>query len=55
MNAIKIVVERHAEGYVAYPLGLKGGWWEKETRMTRHWRTVSQQSVFTSKRSAGTS
>lgn len=24
MNAIKIVVERHADGYVAYPHGLKG-------------------------------
>lgn len=24
MNAIKVVVEKHAEGYVAYPLGMKG-------------------------------
>jgi predicted RNase H-like HicB family nuclease len=24
MNAIKIVVEKHTDGYVAYPLGLKG-------------------------------
>ena len=24
MERIKVVVERHAEGYVAYPLGLKG-------------------------------
>lgn len=24
MLKIKIVVEKHAEGYVAYPLGLKG-------------------------------
>ena len=24
MNQIKIIVERHPEGYVAYPLGLKG-------------------------------
>jgi len=24
MNAIKIVVEKHPDGYVAYPLGLKG-------------------------------
>ena len=23
-RAIKIVVEKHADGYVAYPLGLKG-------------------------------
>jgi predicted RNase H-like HicB family nuclease len=24
MNRIKIIVEKHPEGYVAYPLGLKG-------------------------------
>jgi predicted RNase H-like HicB family nuclease len=24
MNKIKIIVEKHPEGYVAYPLGLKG-------------------------------
>ena len=24
MKAIKIVIEKHADGYVAYPLGLKG-------------------------------
>ena len=24
MNQIKIIVERHPDGYVAYPLGLKG-------------------------------
>jgi len=24
MRAIKIIVERHADGYVAYPLGLNG-------------------------------
>ena len=24
MSQIKIIVERHADGYVAYPLGLKG-------------------------------
>jgi len=24
MNQIKIVVERHSDGYVAYPVGLKG-------------------------------
>ncbi len=24
MKTIKIIVEKHAEGYVAYPLGLKG-------------------------------
>ena len=24
MNAFKIVVEKHADGYVAYPLGMKG-------------------------------
>jgi predicted RNase H-like HicB family nuclease len=24
MTSIKIVVEKHPEGYVAYPLGLKG-------------------------------
>jgi predicted RNase H-like HicB family nuclease len=24
MNKLKIVVERHQDGYVAYPLGLKG-------------------------------
>ena len=24
MKQIKIIVEKHAEGYVAYPLGLKG-------------------------------
>ena len=24
MREFKIIVERHAEGYVAYPLGLKG-------------------------------
>ncbi len=24
MNNIKIIVEKHPEGYVAYPLGLKG-------------------------------
>ncbi|MBW7866024.1 MAG: type II toxin-antitoxin system HicB family antitoxin [Candidatus Hydrogenedens sp.] len=23
-RAVKVVVERHADGYVAYPLGLKG-------------------------------
>ena len=25
MRRIKIVVEKHEDGYVAYPLGLKGG------------------------------
>ena len=25
MKRIKIIVERHEDGYVAYPLGLKGG------------------------------
>ena len=24
MNRIKVIVEKHPEGYVAYPLGLKG-------------------------------
>ena len=24
MRSVKIVVERHSDGYVAYPLGLKG-------------------------------
>jgi len=24
MKTVKIVVERHSDGYVAYPLGLKG-------------------------------
>jgi predicted RNase H-like HicB family nuclease len=24
MNRLKIIVEKHAEGYVAYPVGLKG-------------------------------
>ena len=24
MNKIKIIVEKHPDGYVAYPLGLKG-------------------------------
>lgn len=24
MKSIKVIVERHADGYVAYPLGLKG-------------------------------
>jgi predicted RNase H-like HicB family nuclease len=24
MGAIKIIVEKHSDGYVAYPLGLKG-------------------------------
>ncbi len=24
MNQIKVIVEKHADGYVAYPLGLKG-------------------------------
>jgi predicted RNase H-like HicB family nuclease len=24
MQAIKIIVEKHTDGYVAYPLGLKG-------------------------------
>ncbi len=24
MNALKILIERHSDGYVSYPLGLKG-------------------------------
>ncbi len=24
MKSLKIIIEKHAEGYVAYPLGLKG-------------------------------
>ena len=24
MSAVKIVVEQHADGYIAYPLGMKG-------------------------------
>ncbi len=24
MNAVKIIVEKHIDGYIAYPLGLKG-------------------------------
>jgi predicted RNase H-like HicB family nuclease len=24
MNAIKIVVEKHSDGYIAYPLGIQG-------------------------------
>jgi predicted RNase H-like HicB family nuclease len=24
MNQVKIIVERHSDGYVAYPVGLKG-------------------------------
>ena len=24
MNQVKIIIEKHPEGYVAYPLGLKG-------------------------------
>jgi predicted RNase H-like HicB family nuclease len=24
MNALKIIIERHHDGYVSYPLGLKG-------------------------------
>ena len=24
MKSIKIIIEKHADGYVAYPLGLKG-------------------------------
>ena len=25
MKSIKIIIEKHSDGYVAYPLGLKGG------------------------------
>lgn len=24
MNAVKIIIEKHADGYVSYPIGLKG-------------------------------
>jgi len=27
---VKIIVEKHADGYVAYPLGLKAWWWAKQ-------------------------
>ena len=30
MRQVKIIVEKHADGYVAYPLGLKGVYWKKE-------------------------
>jgi hypothetical protein len=29
VRQIKVVVEKHADGYVAYPLGIKGSWWAR--------------------------
>ena len=32
----KVIVEKHPDGYVAYPLGLKGKWLVKVIHMRKH-------------------
>ena len=36
MKQFKIIVEKHPDGYVAYPLGLKGVIVEREKHMIKH-------------------
>jgi hypothetical protein len=36
MKNIKIVVEKHPDTYVAYPLGIKGIWSAKVILMNQH-------------------
>ncbi len=38
MKSLKIIVEKHPEGYVAYPLGLKGVVLAREILTRRRWR-----------------
>jgi len=38
MTSLKIVVEKHPDTYVAYPLGIKGSWSAKGIRMRPPWR-----------------
>jgi len=49
MSQVKIIVEKHPDGYVAYPLGLKGIVLDKETLTKRIFRMRNQQFVFTSR------
>ena len=49
MMQLKIIVEKHPDGYVAYPLGLKGSWWGRGTLMRRPWRTSNLPSPSISK------
>jgi hypothetical protein len=42
-KSIKIIVEKHADGYTAYPLGLKGavvGWGSTETEALTNIRSA---------------
>ena len=52
MKKIKIFVEKRPDGYVAYPLGLKGVVVGEGDSYEAAWRTCSQPSDFTSTLSA---
>ena len=49
MRQIKIVVEKHPDGYVAYPIDMKGVVEEKGTVTKKHWQTCGRPSNSTSR------
>ena len=38
-RSVKVIVERHPDGYVAYPLGMEGAVVGEGIPMKRPWRT----------------
>ena len=54
MALYKVIVEKHPDVYVAYPLGLKGVVVGEAARTKRLSMTLSRQSVSISRRSAQT-
>ena len=53
LRDVKIIIEKHSDGYVAYPLGLKGAViGAGDTFMKRHLPTLNRPFVFMLKLSA---
>ena len=52
LRDVKIIIEKHSDGYVVYPLGLKGAVIGPATLMKRHLPTLNRPFVFMLKLSA---
>ncbi len=52
IRQFKIVVEKNPDGYIAYPLGLKGVVVGQGNTMRKPWQTLNRLFIFISRLSA---
>jgi hypothetical protein len=52
VRPIKIIVEKHDDGYVGYPIGMRGVVVGEAIPTTKHWPMFAQPFGVTSRRSA---